>query len=421
MTLVHSAAVKRAAIFMALLGLCAGLSGRITAAIVEFPIPNAGAQPEGITLGPDGAFWYAGFGANFIGRVDTNGVFSGYGIPPSNSRPFGIASAGDGSNLWFTEASYNAVGRINTNGTIQQFALPFNVVGTGMTLGPDGRIWLLDFGAENFIPGMKTNGGVVALTLSNAVISHVDYYNSNITLNSRPVSITTGPDGNLYFTEQLAGKIGRITTAGVITEATINPTNTQPIDITTGPDGALWFTQGATNALGRIDTNLNITQFLLPTNNTGGAVLDEPNGITLGKDGNLYYTDSPAGIIGQVAVSGTNISVNQFYTPTTNAGPWRIAAAPNGNIWFVEFVLNNIGEFVQPVPLSVQLSSNLVVLSWTTNVGAAFTLQENAGLNPTNWVPVPTVPVVNTNTGKFTVSIMPTNGPPTNMLFFRLN
>ncbi len=30
---------------------------------------------------------------------------------------------------------------------------------------------------------------------------------------SRPRSITAGPDGNLWFTEELAGEIGRITTS----------------------------------------------------------------------------------------------------------------------------------------------------------------------------------------------------------------
>ena len=35
---------------------------------------------------------------------------------------------------------------------------------------------------------------------------------------SNPYGITRGPDGNLWFTEALAGKIGRITPAGVITE-----------------------------------------------------------------------------------------------------------------------------------------------------------------------------------------------------------
>ena len=421
MTIVYSAAVKRAAIFMALFGLCAGPAGRAAAATLEFPIPTGGADPEGIACGPDGAYWFVEYAQGKIGRVNTNGVMSEYQIPSGNCRPFDIVNAGDGSNLWFSEAGFNLVGRINTNGLIKEFQLPFIASSTGITMGPDGRLWLLDFGGE-YVQGARTNGGVFALTLSNAVVTGGSYYNSNLTVHSRPVVIKTGPDGNLYFSEQLAGKIGRITTNGAITEATATPTNVQPFDITTGPDGAIWFTEANTNALGRIDPAnfTNVVQFSLPTNNTGGLVGDEPNGIVLGKDGNLYYTDSPGGIIGRVTVNGTNLTVVQFYTPTTNAEPWRVATGPDGNIWFGEFAADAVGKFFLPVPLSIQLTNQQVLISWTTNVGTSFMLEENPGFNPTNWVLVTNVPVVNTNTGSYTVDIAVTNNPPTNTLFFRL-
>src|SRR5262249_56583218 len=57
-------------------------------------------------------------------------------------------------------------------------------------------------------------------------------------MNSRPQGITRGPDGNLWFTENSANRIGRITPAGVVTEfaAGITP-NSGPNEITAGPDG----------------------------------------------------------------------------------------------------------------------------------------------------------------------------------------
>jgi hypothetical protein len=63
-----------------------------------------------------------------------------------------------------------------------------------------------------------------------------------ITANSNPVGITAGPDGALWFTEQGTNKIGRITTAGMITEFSTLTANSGPFGITAGPDGALWFT-----------------------------------------------------------------------------------------------------------------------------------------------------------------------------------
>ncbi len=56
-----------------------------------------------------------------------------------------------------------------------------------------------------------------------------------------PQSITSGPNGTLWFTNTLNGAIGRITTSGVITEYSGTGID-QPYDITSGPDGALWFT-----------------------------------------------------------------------------------------------------------------------------------------------------------------------------------
>ena len=135
----------------------------------------------------------------------------------------------------------------------------------------------------------------MAVTISNSAVAGATYYNTNLSQDCRPVRIMTGPDGNLYFTEQAssAGKIGRITTNGVITEAPVADGTTQPLDITTGPDGAIWFTQATTNALGRIDPAnfTNVVEYTLPTNNSGGAIGDQLNGIVLGKDGNLYYCD----------------------------------------------------------------------------------------------------------------------------------
>ena len=63
----------------------------------------------------------------------------------------------------------------------------------------------------------------------------------------QPGAITAGPDGALWFTGNIGsngvnGLIGRITTAGAITEFPI-PSGSTAMDITAGPDGALWFTE----------------------------------------------------------------------------------------------------------------------------------------------------------------------------------
>src|SRR5437870_13761029 len=58
--------------------------------------------------------------------------------------------------------------------------------------------------------------------------------------------------------------IGRITTAGVITEYVLPTGLPASSDIASGPDGALWFVEGATNEIGRITTAGVITGFPIP-------------------------------------------------------------------------------------------------------------------------------------------------------------
>jgi virginiamycin B lyase len=59
---------------------------------------------------------------------------------------------------------------------------------------------------------------------------------------SKPVGITAGPDGNMWFTVgNQVGKISPIT--GIITQYSISTANAGPYGITAGPDGNLWFTE----------------------------------------------------------------------------------------------------------------------------------------------------------------------------------
>ena len=69
-----------------------------------------------------------------------------------------------------------------------------------------------------------------------------------------PDQIAAGPDGNLWFTEAFGNKIGRITTAGVITEFAVPTAGSGPFGITAGPDGAVWFLESFSNKIGRITT-----------------------------------------------------------------------------------------------------------------------------------------------------------------------
>ena len=69
------------------------------------------------------------------------------------------------------------------------------------------------------------------------------------------MGITSGPDGNLWFTEFGTDKIGKINpSTDAITEySNRDLDDAEPDEITVGPDGNLWFTeQGPPRSAGSI-------------------------------------------------------------------------------------------------------------------------------------------------------------------------
>jgi virginiamycin B lyase len=161
-----------------------------------------------------------------------------------------------------------------------------------------------------------------------------------------PGGITTGPDGAIWFTEEMTGRIGRMTTAGVVTgEFQVAAPNSGSVpcsdpsfvgaldQITAGPDGTLWFTQPRDNRIGRI-TTAGVPESFPPL-----PVPDSrPEGITVGPDGNLWFTTANALRIGRITLGG---AITLF--GPTGAGPSDIAAGADGRIWFTESLANRIG------------------------------------------------------------------------------
>jgi virginiamycin B lyase len=192
----------------------------------------------------------------------------------------------------------------------------------GITTGPDGALWFTE-SLDGKIGRVTTSGTFTEYTIPTA--------------SSGPYGITTGPDGALWFTEDNAGKIGRVTTSGTFTEYTLLPTaECCPSGITTGPDGALWFTEGSTNKIGRATTSGTITGYTLPTANA------HPDGIITGPDGALWFTELDGNNIGRVTTSGT---ITEYPVPTASSQPAGITTGPDRALWFTEYQSGNIGRF----------------------------------------------------------------------------
>ena len=149
---------------------------------------------------------------------------------------------------------------------------------------------------------------------------------------SDPQLISAGPDGNLWFTEQVGNKVAMVTTSGVFTEYTVPTANSSPSGIAAGPDGNLWFTEFNTSTVARMTTSGVITEYAVPTPGS------DPQLIAAGPDGNLWFTEFNTSKVAKMTTSGV---ITEYPVPTSPSG---IAAGPDGNIWFTEAAVNKVAK-----------------------------------------------------------------------------
>ncbi len=123
------------------------------------------------------------------------------------------------------------------------------------------------------------------------------------------------------------GSIGRISSAGAVTNfAGLGPL-TYPQGIVAGPDKALWFTSAGLRAgsIGRITTAGKLTHYTSSAINFNPAT-DIPAGMTVGPDGALWFSDLAG--VGRITTAGKIVNY------PTDEIPWAITNGPNGTLWF---------------------------------------------------------------------------------------
>jgi YD repeat-containing protein len=190
-----------------------------------------------------------------------------------------------------------------------------------MTLGPDGNVWFVDSHAEKV--GKITTGGVVS-----------EY---QLPTGTFAWGVAPGPDGNLWLTtsKSPASKIEKMTTSGTISAEYSLPKESNPEGITTGPEKEhMWFTEPGTGKIGKITTSGTITEYALPEKS-------EPHGIASGPDGNLWFTEPGTSMIGKITTSGT---ITEYALPAKSK-PQGITVGPEKeDLWFTDEGTGEIGK-----------------------------------------------------------------------------
>ena len=217
-----------------------------------------------------------------------------------------------------TGSAQAAVGALSTYTTgITAGGHPYGIVS-----GPDGNLWFTE-NAGNRV-GRITPSGVIS------------EFSTGISAGAALTGIALGADGNLWFTENSGNRIGRITPAGVVTEfATGITSGGNPFSIAAGPDGNMWFTESGRTRIGRITPAGVVTEF-----RTG--LSSSAYGITAGPDGNLWFTENSGSRVGKITTAGVITEYSSGIT--SSSGPTRITSGADGNLWFSETTGNRIGR-----------------------------------------------------------------------------
>lgn len=236
--------------------------------------------------------------------------------------------------LWFSAPSSvdgPFIGRLEADGSVRRFSR-FPMINPGrLAFSGDGSVWfgeqftlnpLLQYVALDE-PVVDKASGYIGVVRPSGEVTHYLVRQGSLVLDVAP-----GPDGNIWFTEFIGDRIGRITPDGAVTEFPLPPSLSLPWGITAGPDGALWFTTRTTgNHIGRISVSGEISEFDVPQ--LGAYPTGSLAYVTTGTDA-LYF--SMGSSIGRLTTSG------QFSVATPPGGLMLdITAGPNGDIYAIVF------------------------------------------------------------------------------------
>ena len=287
------------------------------ATIKPFEVP--GIADKVIALG-DGSLLFDDSHGGALSRYDpVSGMITeiNVGAPQARNQTLGA----DGR-IWFTVDSQRRIGRYTTAlGLLDFFIVPDNISGSfgGMVLGLDGSLWATASDSQRILRIAPTG-----------LMNTYDLPS----FEPRPLGITQGPDGHIWFAERSARKIGRVTASGNVTEFAVPPPlTTGPSQIVRGNDGALWF--ATDDGFGRSAINGEMTVFPTGLQAASGRLLAAPDGtFWMGSGGDVIQFTPPSGIA----------RLKVFEQPADATGMLFDAA---GNLYVTDASLRQFGRVVK--------------------------------------------------------------------------
>ena len=202
-----------------------------------------------------------------------------HGVPDQPVEPLGIIAGADG-NLWFTEQQASKIGRITRPASSRSSRPPRPTAAPGQSSQVRTAISGLPKTRPSRIGRITTAGVITEFPIPTA--------GSFRRHHGRP-----GRQPLVHREYRCINKIARITTSGVVTEFAVPQAAQRHSGIASGPDGNLWFTYQCTCRISpsRIRTDHHGRRRHRRVFRRNGHVR-LGRSITTGPDGNLWFTQS---------------------------------------------------------------------------------------------------------------------------------
>lgn len=217
------------------------------------------------------------------------------------------------------------------------------MVAVGAPLPADKKIEVVAYLAQHFPEQPKPPGVDIAGPVK---VSFKEW--TVPTPGSRPDDPLATPDGDLWWTGQMANKLGRLDPrTGQMKEFTPTVAQSGPHGLVNDKAGHIWFTANSQGYIGELDPKTGtFKEYRIPD-----ASVKDPHTPIFDHDGILWFTAQSANVVGRLDPKTGEIKLAKSPTPRSN--PYGMVITSKGVPVFDEFGTNKIGE-IDPKTMAIK-------------------------------------------------------------------
>ncbi len=167
------------------------------------------------------------------------------------------------------------------------------------------------------------------------------------TPHSGPHDPAVAPDGSLWYTGQMANKLGRLDPkTGEIREYSLRTEGSGPHGLVADSQGNIWFTAAFKGYVGKLDPSTGaVTEYSMPDPRAR-----DPHTPVFDQRGVLWFTVQNGNFVGRLDPSTGEVTLKEV--PTPRAVPYGIVVSSKGVPFFVEFGTNKLAS-IDPITMAI--------------------------------------------------------------------